>query len=464
MRNTSRLCSGALLLACAIFLLAPPAVGSTATTTTLHSPSDSARWSAELSNAAIPDPGACALSSCASRSVSVALPRHAWPRHGGGLLVALHWDLAHFDQGYDLDLYVYAPDGRLAAKSSNFAFSSDEAAWIQDPVNGLYRIVVVPRTVIGSLHYDVAVSFQRGYTVHEGATFRLQAPGFPDSSDLVILGRKPTATHRLLPDLVPGKPSNFHMESTIGGHYYLTGARGLNHQPSCYLQETTGVDNDDLTGGPTGALRCLRWDKVLENHGHGPYELRSYQSDADGSVHQTVYDSDGGYTERRVPQASYVAYHGRVRFSGFDDTALYSIDSHGRPGRIVARMDNNGSCKGDTQNANFARSSDGPLHYATPGTCDTYDWSDSRSQVHPDDTYVRLGISSGWLDTAPWYLPDQYINVTNVPDGRYLMIETINAAGNVFEAPSRNNTSVACVELKGISATECRLPPAPPHH
>jgi hypothetical protein len=376
------------------------------------------------------------------------------------LLVGLHWDVAYFDLGYDLDLYVYGPDGRLVARSATFAFSSDEGAWIQDPVNGIYRVVVVPRTVAGSLPYEVGVGFQVGYTVKESATFRLQAPGFPDSrdSDLVLPGRKPSTAHTLMPDLVPGKPTDFHMESAIGGHFYLTGSRGLNHQPSCYPQETLGVDDDNLTPGATGPLRCLRWSTVLDNRGRGPYELRSYQSDEKRPVYQTIYASNGTYTERRVPGAVYNLPHGRMDFAGFSDTALYTIASDGGPGRAVARMGDFGNCKADTQDPHFGRAPDLPPHYGTPGTCDTYDWSDAASRVHPGDSYVRVGISPGWRDTAPWYLPDQYIDVTRVPDGRYLIIHRLNTDGGLLEARRDNDSSAACVDIKGVDVSECPLP------
>lgn len=445
---TAVLCAGA----------ASPGFAAGTPVATLRSASDSARWTGSLANQVTPDPSFCTTASCPSWTVSLHVPRRSWVHNGGGLLVALHWDLAHFDAGYDLDLYVFGPDGRLAGTSASFAFSSDEAAWIQDPGNGPYRIMVVPRALAGSLPYTIAVDFQRGYTVGESATLQLRDPRSAEGSHIVMPGRAPASDRRRLPDLVPHPLSGFHLESAVGGHFYVTPDRGLDHQPSCYAQETAGLDAEDPRGGPTGALRCLRFDRAIENRGRGPFELRSYASDASGgAVYQTVYSAYGDYTERRVPDAVYYPHHGRMRMPAFDVIALHSVGADGRPGPVVARGPDAGTCKGDTQNARFGRTGDGPPGYPTPGSCDTYDWRDSSSSVHPGDTYVRLGISPSWLDTAPWYLPDDYVDVTRVPDGRYLLTETINANGGVLESRADNDMSIACVDLTATSATTCPL-------
>src|SRR5438876_1096777 len=73
----------------------------------------------------------------------------------GGLLVALRWPETQLDLGYDLDLWVYGPDGKLAAKSDMVAYSAAEGAWVQDPKNGTYRIVISGRPEAGGSPYEV---------------------------------------------------------------------------------------------------------------------------------------------------------------------------------------------------------------------------------------------------------------------------------------------------------------------
>ena len=57
----------------------------------------------------------------------------------------------------------------------------------------------------------------------------------------------------LLPDIVPTKPANFHVETGFGAHMYFYADRGLRHQPSCYPQETTGLNSDEPRPGPRAA-------------------------------------------------------------------------------------------------------------------------------------------------------------------------------------------------------------------
>jgi hypothetical protein len=58
-------------------------------------------------------------------------------------------------------------------------------------------------------------------------------------------------------------------------------------------------------------------------------------------------------------------------------------------------------------------------------------------------------------DIYPWYLADQYLDITNVPDGRYLLRVQIDAGGKLVEKTHDNNTAITCVDLHGEAATPC---------
>lgn len=59
------------------------------------------------------------------------------------------------------------------------------------------------------------------------------------------------------------------------------------------------------------------------------------------------------------------------------------------------------------------------------------------------------------LPSSPWTIPDQYIDITNVPDGRYLLVYRVNVGGQIQEANSGNNTASACIELHEVEVTGC---------
>jgi Lysyl oxidase len=427
----------------------------------LDSFGQSARWSGSIANAAVPAPGACTPTSCQSFDVDVSLPSDSFAVPGG-MLVSLKWPDDQLDLGYDLDLYVYAPDGSLAGQSNMLIYSTAEGVWVPNPKDGTYRVTVVPRDVIGYSPFEVFVDFARGWSVH-GRDSNQTA----DSSgqhmtaftpDFTFIGDRPARPKPMLPDLVPGKPTNFHIESAIGGTFYQSFDRGLRHQPSCYPQETTGVDADTPGAQSDMPTRCLRWDQGLENLGSGPFEIRAYPNNGNGTdAYQAIYNSDGTYTERKAGVAKFSSAHGHIHYEGFDDTGLYTIGPDGRPGRLVQAMVDKGRCAVDTENVRFGQPEDGPPHYYVPSTCDTNDNQDPDDPVYPNATYFRSGISPGWDDTYPWFIPDQYIDITHVADGRYLIVDRINASGNVVESDRGNDTSMACVEFHATTVDECPL-------
>ena len=434
---------------------------------TLNRFSDSARWSNTIDSGAVPNGDSCTDATCQSETVKLALPRRTWRRSSGGLLVSLQWpsEFGPGDQGYDLDLYVYGPDGKLVGKSDMWIFSMGEGVWVQNPKNGDYRVVIVPKTVVGEIPYDVVVNFQHGYTLPESDQVFGDPPARPDGlpyhTDLVVT--KPPRNRKrptpLLPDLVPGKARNFHMQTGEGAGFYFTLHHGFEHPPSCYPQETAGVDADHPDPGQTGPTRCLRFDQPLLNLGRGPYELRVYPDENGGTdAYQAIYRSTGGYDLPKAGNAQFAPVHGHIHFTGFDDTGLYTIGPDGRPGTLVAKQPDKGRCATDSENVLLGKRGDGPPRYDVPGTCDTNDHTDPKDPRFPGESYFRSGISAGWDDKYPWFIPDQYIDVSNVPDGRYLIVDRINSARNVVESNHRNDVSVACVEFHGTTAHGCPLP------
>ena len=318
---------------------------------TLSRFNQTADWSGSLSNTATPTPQACTSITCNSYDVTLGLPRSAF-RRPGGMLVSLKWPDSQLDAFYDLDLYVYARDGRLAGRSNNVTYSSAEGVWLQNPRNGRYRVVVAGRDVIGTSPYGIHVDLKRGWTVHTHETNQLADPGpgaLPYTSDFVFLGGRPARPRLLLPDVEPSKPANFHIESAVGTTFYQSFDRGIRHPPSCYPQETSGADADEPGSQKNHPTRCLRFDQGLRNVGRGPFEIRVYPNNGNGTdAWQAIYRSDGSYIERKAGRAKFSNAHGHVHYQGFEDTGLYTTGSGGHPGKLVKQMDDKGRCAVDT--------------------------------------------------------------------------------------------------------------------
>ena len=63
-----------------------------------------------------------------------------------------------------------------------------------------------------------------------------------------------------------------------------------------------------------------------------------------------------------------------------------------------------------------------------------------------------VGISAGAWDTYRMHLPDQYLEITGVPDGRYVLEIELDPNDNVAESNERDNLACIVIGLKGDDA------------
>jgi hypothetical protein len=409
---------------------------------------------------AVPEPEACSASrACQTIAVDVDVPSTSWAGAPGGLLVAIQWPV--FDAGYDLDLYVYRAGERApVASSTSTAFSRHEAAWVPKPVPGRYLAVVAAKSVLGQsvvadlatpLRYDGVARIERGLTIDRHET----NAGLPSTRRFVAFGKGASGGESLLPDLVPTRAAEFHVESGWGAHIYFYGDRGFRHPPSCYPQETVGLTADEPRPG-VGPLRCLRWDQGEWNLGDGPFELHNYPGEGSGTeMYQRIYRADGTVAQAPVGEARFSPNHGHVHYLGFSTSSLHRIAPDGTAGAEVARGPNKGICLADVALADLGGNRTSPLSYGVPGTCDAASHADPRDPTFPGSPYLTMGISVGAADIYPWYIADQYIDITNVPDGRYLLRVEIDTGAKLVEKTRANNVAVTCVDLEGERATTC---------
>jgi hypothetical protein len=63
------------------------------------------------------------------------------------------------------------------------------------------------------------------------------------------------------------------------------------------------------------------------------------------------------------------------------------------------------------------------------------------------------GTSAGWGDTYDWLLPGQYIEVSGVPDGTYILETSADPDNVLQEANDRNNCTAVYVRLSGLTTS-----------
>jgi hypothetical protein len=62
-------------------------------------------------------------------------------------------------------------------------------------------------------------------------------------------------------------------------------------------------------------------------------------------------------------------------------------------------------------------------------------------------TKAKMGMSVGWEDPYYWQLEDQWVEITDVPDGHYRLEATADPDGWLTESDEDNNTTWVDLEL-----------------
>jgi hypothetical protein len=355
--------------------------------------------------------GVCEQLGCRESIVAVALPAGVWAGQPGGVQFSIGW-APHEKQ--NLDLYVYGPDGSLAGSSAGFA-STSEAVRVRDATNGRYRVVVVPQLVDGTVAY-------RGYAEVE---------------------REPAADplRPLLPNLVTFPSRNPQMKTAA---YLVDHEQKAVYGPSCYPEEMT----------EQGARRCLRFDQVIANTGEGPFEIR-YRMDGiatDQQLRQRIFSSDGSFNEVTVDKYVFHPTHAHFHYKNFGQAFLHRLHPDGTLEK-VRESRKNGFCMIDVDNLRFGVDDNGVPYKGEAARAYYFPRCNAPTERDEHGTYMVNGMSVGWADVYNWYLADQYIEISGVPDGLYVIETVANPARSVHEASFNDNSAQSTIRLHGDTVT-----------
>ena len=377
-------------------------------------------WSATVTRGAgaLGEIPACATG-CARFDLSVDLPATTW-QQPGGVQVAIRWTSRTL--GDNLRLYVYR-GGELLA-SSDGIIATAQSVILRELPNGPLRVYVAfdPDSPNDEIAYDGLVEVE-----HDP---------------------RPRPLRLLTPDLEPRAQRNLGFDP--GGIFFDTVS---DNHPSCYQSE---VDVE-------GARLCLRFDQIFANVGEGPLELRfavdAGTTPATTDAFQRRYWSDPAITPQDHPvgPVEFHDVHGHYHFNSFGLSRLWAVDGSMAKTKIVRarthkRMFENGKdrtgrkvsfCLADIEIDAWAKKGDGPRTYLAP------ECLFPAESTGTTDHYAQ-GITQGWADVYDWYLPEQYIEVSGVPDGDYFL-ETIADPDNLLrELDEGNNCSGIFIRLAGM--------------
>lgn len=204
---------------------------------------------------------------------------------------------------------------------------------------------------------------------------------------------------------------------------------------------------------PRGA-RWLRFSTVILNLGPGVFQV--YGADSDGAsisdelpVVQQIQEPGGGFSEH--PTAATMFYsgdgHDHWHVRDLQEWTLQNMNA-----QVLARGAKTGFCFWD--NYDYGATTDAYYHPFTTDAC----------EIASDGT-VPMGLSVRWGDRYPYNIAFQYIDISRLPNGDYIVTVVADPpaadGGRFIEANEGNNTSWARIRITRKAVTILEVAPAP---
>jgi Lysyl oxidase len=217
--------------------------------------------------------------------------------------------------------------------------------------------------------------------------------------------------------------------------------QGQDVLPDLDQQVPTGLEVKRLDLGAKKVFR-LGFDSAAANVGDGPLTLfghRATRSDPTMDVNQLVTQRAGqARVVRDVGVMSYVVHpdHKHWHLLGFEKYEIRATDGTATP---LRRDRKTGFCLGDRYAI--------PNAAALAGFSPTPLQGDTCGLGRPDLLGLFAGISVGYGDNYTAQLEGQFIDITGLPSGRYVLTHTVNTDGRLLELDYTNNASSVLFSL-----------------
>ncbi len=367
----------------------------------------------------------CLVSRCDEFKVAVALGPGFWDAHPGGAVeFAIRWV---YDGVVDLDLQVLDAAGKVIA-GSVAVDSNAESVFVPNLADGVYVVRAIPSNTFNP---DA-----QSDTVPYAGLVQIEVPEIDP----------PGEGHLMLPNLRPTPPDGFHISSALNLIPFPE-----NPLLSCYVEET--LQNEER---PT---RCLRFNQTIANVGEGPLVFRFgivgivTPGAQDNIIMQRIYSSDGTYSDVQVPERyQFHKVHGHLHYKGFGQSILYPWNEDtGRAEAPISIGRKVGFCVIDVLllDEYWQATGNGPRAHTFPFDCIV------PGEIDPSgpQLWVEQGVQVGWADVYGWNLADQYINITDVPDGVYELVQIANPTTSMVESTATDNCASTIIKIAGDVVT-----------
>ena len=184
-----------------------------------------------------------------------------------------------------------------------------------------------------------------------------------------------------------------------------------------------------------GGGRQLRFSTTVSNVGAGPLEILGQFEEEDGRAvaTQLLHRGEEGPFQHPVGTLDFDGGHGHWHFEDFMTFELWSYEEDGALDAMLASTGKISFCLLD-----FTAIDPAPQHAFDLPLFDMCDWT-------------RQGLSPGWEETYAAWLPGQELDITHVPDGRYVVRTVLDPDNRLIDANRFNHTTAVFIELTGGS-------------
>ena len=189
----------------------------------------------------------------------------------------------------------------------------------------------------------------------------------------------------------------------------------------------------------------LRFTATILNVGDGPYIVRT-ERDCDGpecpvmAARQRYLRTDGshnGAADTGTSEYDVGDGHSHWHVMDVESYELIPLDLPPEEASEAVSGSKVGFCFFDTT----------PRNPSLPGSPSSPVFGESGCGV-PSSTQTRVGLSVGWGDTYPWFLPRQWIKLDDVPSGDYLVCATADPFDQWSETAEDNNQTWTRIHLQ----------------
>lgn len=202
------------------------------------------------------------------------------------------------------------------------------------------------------------------------------------------------------------------------------------------------VDGLRLLYDPDTGSRLLRFSNTVANIGLGPVEIRGQPSSQAGRyrVLQRLYGSNGRVlAEHLVDEIIFHRGHQHWHLASFASYEVWHATSDAQPTYPARVRDKISYCLFDQR----------------PGS------ETSADPVYEDCEPQLQGLSPGWTDTYAAHVADQWVDLSGLEDGVYLLRSVVNPRGVIREVTRQNNEFLLAFHLQGASIRRVPVHPDP---